>query len=331
MKAPQKLGSVVVVALLGCARLVPDDVVASTADPPVNPDYIRYRALTRDDFKAEERPSNLRREWWGKFGAACVSLHISPESKIHVVPVPTGQYEARVQTLEFIALLDRNCSWWKRFQSPTHESYLLEHEQIHFAIAEAEARRMNAAFHEIAVRSRAVAATVESAARVTRARIEQELQAADQRMLERHAALDEDTSYALNTKNQTRWWELVHREIRDYARLAAREHAARALLEAIARAFLKYGFVVDRSTSSLTIAAAPSSRADGVALVVDRGRLTLGPVGGTLREVPLQFYGSTFTGMEPHRHSALSVVAEAIRETMAVAGHAGDGSIVIHQ
>ena len=104
-------------------------------------DWIRYRELTRDDFRASEPPDPLG-HGAGQIGAAtCASIRARPDARISVqrsdegvVVVPEG--------LVFEAFLDRDCSWWNDANTALPPGYVLEHEQIHFALFELEARSL---------------------------------------------------------------------------------------------------------------------------------------------------------------------------------------------
>ena len=73
-------------------------------------DFISYRELTRDDFKAAGPP-----EYFGahaaKIGAAtCVTIMATGELSARIQLRPAGDYEARLVAPEFLALMARNCS-----------------------------------------------------------------------------------------------------------------------------------------------------------------------------------------------------------------------------
>ena len=54
-----------------------------------------------------------------------------------------GRVRARVHNLAFTAFMDRDCSWWNPQYTGLPHEYILEHEQIHFALFEIAARRLN--------------------------------------------------------------------------------------------------------------------------------------------------------------------------------------------
>ena len=93
---------------------------------------------------------------------------------------PVG-YEASVGEVRVRAQMDRRCSWWNPKDLGLPQEYILEHEQIHFAICELEARRLNTTLREL---TSTLSVTAES------------VQAAAQRV-----------------ENQKRWWARVQAEL----------------------------------------------------------------------------------------------------------------------
>ena len=104
---------------------------------------IPYRALTRADFKAEApRPDVAKHA--KNFGAyTCVLLPARIEREMDVAyDAAAGTYVATLADVEYFAVMAPNCSWWNPSQSALPQEYVLEHEQIHFMLAEIQARRV---------------------------------------------------------------------------------------------------------------------------------------------------------------------------------------------
>ena len=74
-------------------------------------------------------------------------------------------YRSGATRLRFFAQMDRNCSWWNPGEVGLPDDYILEHEQIHFALFELEARRLNESAAEIGEAVSVTADSKEEAAR----------------------------------------------------------------------------------------------------------------------------------------------------------------------
>lgn len=146
----------------------------------------------------------------------------TPETRVALVPISgdagATAYEARFDRLGFLAVMDRRCSWWNDTQTVLPPDYVLEHEQIHFALFEVEARRLDARSDEIMARARAVAATPAAAAAEVERAVKQELEAALHSALERNRAFDEETSFGHSPARQRRWRARVDRELTETLR-----------------------------------------------------------------------------------------------------------------
>lgn len=184
-------------------------------------DLIAYRTLTRDDFRGAEPPAEFAAytQWIG--AATCAHLLTTPDTMLRVDPVRGAdgaiRHRATSQRLRFVARMDRGCSWWNPRDVGLPEDYLLEHEQIHFALFELEARRLNRAVPEIEAGLDATAESPEAAGELVRRQLEARISARMQDILERSRAFDEDTSMGHRPEVQRRWWQRVHEALAETA------------------------------------------------------------------------------------------------------------------
>ena len=115
-------------------------------------DEIRYRSLTRDDFLGESPPATMG-NYEDELGAVtCVELTMKSGLQIAEVNTEAGAqtFQATISDLSYFAVMNRSCSWWNpKSKGEMPDEYVLQHEQIHFAIFEAEARRLNRTTDEI--------------------------------------------------------------------------------------------------------------------------------------------------------------------------------------
>jgi len=122
-------------------------------------------------------------------------------------------YRATFQNLGFFAQMDRTCSWWNPKDRGVPTEYVLEHEQIHFAIFELESRRLNGSTAEIEARLHATAASADVAVELVQQQLEAHLAGRMKEILERSREFDADTSLGHNPEKQKRWWDLVSSEL----------------------------------------------------------------------------------------------------------------------
>jgi hypothetical protein len=173
-------------------------------------DLIPYRELVREDFRGTGPPAPYA-PYRDEVGAATCGL-ISPELQIRARRAGE-EYEGYVENLRFTALMDRECSWWNEDNDADPEDYVLQHEQIHFALFELAARRLDADASEIASHLRARGATPRLAMEATEARLRELLEDTARELLARSQAFDEDTSLSLDREAQREWADRVEREL----------------------------------------------------------------------------------------------------------------------
>jgi hypothetical protein len=188
----------------------------STEADYANADLIPYRTLTRADFMASA-PEGTASQHTDKVGALTHAL-IKHDPGVgfagREITSPNGdrRAEGKIQNLYFRAWMDRSRSWWNPKRGEAPESYVLQHEQIHFAIVEIEARKMNvegAALMEKTFKGKS--------SKDIQKQVEKELtevvQEGMDRVLERSTDFDEDTSIRYDPKKQNEWWQRVQREL----------------------------------------------------------------------------------------------------------------------
>ncbi len=180
-------------------------------------DVIPYRQLTRDDFRGSEPPEHLASHRERVGAATCAYVVADPRTRIRVDLVVDddggSRFRASARKVGFRALMDRGCSWWNDDQELIPEPYVLEHEQIHFALFELAARRLDAEAPTIESSATATRASQEAAIRAVRERLQGELSAALQAALERNRRFDEDTSMGLRPDQQEKWLRRVRDEL----------------------------------------------------------------------------------------------------------------------
>lgn len=110
--------------------------------------------------------------------------------------------------------MDRSCSWWNPGQGLAPTGYVLEHEQIHFALMEIFARRINRQIRNLRMR----VASREAAPSVARANLTTLLEAAKKGYLAESRHFDEQTSHPPDPGSQARWRHQVETRLREVER-----------------------------------------------------------------------------------------------------------------
>lgn len=180
-------------------------------------DVIPYRVLVRGDFKGRNAPAPVA-DVADRVGAAtCAHIFTAPETQLQIEgtrsPGGSVRYRARAVDLKFYSQMDRNCSWWNPKNVGLSEPYLLQHEQIHFALFELQARAMNASLAEIEARIENTSHSIEGATATAKQRLEDQVQQNLNEVLARNHAFDSETSMGHHPEAQERWWRKVQAEL----------------------------------------------------------------------------------------------------------------------
>ncbi len=178
---------------------------------------IRYRDLSREDFLADAPPAETA-GLHGRLGAAtCVFLTTHPSTAIRVssrgLDQQRGLVRAQVEDLGFLAYMDRECSWWNPAPMALPDEYILEHEQIHFALFEIAARRVNRRVDQLTRQLETVSTSQQHALEEIHRRIDAEMQQIIAEVLARSNEFDRETSRSYRRDRQNWWWRTVNIEL----------------------------------------------------------------------------------------------------------------------
>lgn len=190
----------------------------------IGSDVIRYRRLTRDDFRGSEPPPEFAPQSDRIGAATCAYLAPRPEMSIAVMSVASSgsetSYQAAPEGVGFRALMNRDCSWWNAEQTRIPPDYVLEHEQIHFALLEIHARRLDARAAELTQTATVSSSDPDEAARLAHAKLEAELSKALAEAMQRQREFDEDTSMGFRPERQAVWLKRVRAELEQTGKAA---------------------------------------------------------------------------------------------------------------
>ncbi|MEX2207921.1 MAG: hypothetical protein WEF50_16975 [Myxococcota bacterium] len=180
-------------------------------------DVVPYRTLTRADFKAAAPPAPFAANADRLGAATCCYIVVAPGARImsREVRSESGpvRYSASVSELVVRAQMDRRCSWWNPKDTGLPQDYVLEHEQIHFAICELEARRLNASLREFTSTLSITAESAQAAAQLVQDRVNERVQRQSTALTSRSRDFDEDTSLGHKPEAQKRWLSRVRAEL----------------------------------------------------------------------------------------------------------------------
>ncbi len=185
-------------------------------------DLILYRDLDRGDFRALEPPAEAVGPHVQLGAATCVFLATDPDVYIYStsrgLDLEFGQFRARIENLGFIAYMDRECSWWNPAPLTLPADYILQHEQIHFALFEIAARRLDSRAAELMGELETVSTNQEQGVDAIHERLDTELLRAVNEVATRNHDFDRDTSLTYRQDRQSWWWNTVTVELERYRR-----------------------------------------------------------------------------------------------------------------
>ena len=217
-----KPAGIALLALLAAACAGLPDYARPRMHPgdPQQPAYtgFTYRTLTPADFRASSPPDHLGGHAERVNAHSAIRIRPTPASKFVVSQGELyGQpyFFGRIERIAFEAVMIPERSWWNPAMPPAATAYVLQHEQIHFALSEIDARRLTReaaawAAEELVIRPNPQEVHAEIVRLVT-----ERVNAAMEAGLKRHAEFDEDTSLFYNPRRQ-RWWSwTVEDELRE--------------------------------------------------------------------------------------------------------------------
>lgn len=182
------------------------------------PNAFVYRQLTPEDFQATSLPENFQHYDHSIQARSCISLRPARHTTIKITRGNIGNmqiYTGRYVDISFSALLNPDCSWWNPQIPAKHREYILEHEQIHFALTELSAQRLNRLHRHYLLDYIAVGNTVEEVRDELIDEAQKVVMQGMQEGLEMHTRFDEDTSMFYNQEKQREWLERIHRQLQE--------------------------------------------------------------------------------------------------------------------
>ena len=175
----------------------------------VSDDVISWRPLDIGDFRAARPPASLWNHGERLNAVSCVFIGTDEEIILVVereAPVAgSARFRVRISSVRIVSLFDRSCSWWNTGVPHDRIAYTLEHEQIHFALAELAARRLQRVIGERRDSLEATAATAERARQRIQMQLDIALREISDALRDEHERFDSETSIRYDPIAQDRW------------------------------------------------------------------------------------------------------------------------------
>ncbi len=176
-----------------------------------------YRELVIEDFQAEELPPDFIQYQASINARSCLTIRPSSSTNARISevsyygnPLVVGNFTH----ISFEALFIPSCSWWNDTVSREKIDYVLQHEQVHFMIAELSARRATSELESRMVGYTAVGGTRTEVAEELNRVLQDSVHELLEIELEVHTDFDEDTSMFFDQDRQNFWYEKLARELK---------------------------------------------------------------------------------------------------------------------
>lgn len=181
-------------------------------------DVISYRQLTRADFRGTRAPTEFAAVAERVGAATCGQVRTTADTLFTInwrqeSPTSEKHHWVEVKKLGFMALMDRRCSWWNEKLAARAPAYVLEHEQIHFALYELGARKLNASVESLKRDMTAEGHSQQEVQAQAQRALNDALAKATEQLLERNRDFDEDTSLGYRPDRQRNWLNRVTAEL----------------------------------------------------------------------------------------------------------------------
>jgi len=179
-----------------------------------------YRPLTIDDFRAASLPEEYDRYDHHINAHSCISIRPAPESQARITQgIYQGQsfFVGSIPKVSFQAVFVPGCSWWSPEVPEQRKAYVLQHEQIHFALAELSARQLTRQAREELKDYLAINNSYREVQAELAAKLASMARAAMETSFDEHTDFDEDTSLFYDPRAQREWLEDVELRLAETA------------------------------------------------------------------------------------------------------------------
>ena len=175
-----------------------------------------YRELSVDDFQAQSLPENLVSHAQNIAAHACCRIRTTKDAQYKITRGYLNQqihYFGSIKYVAFEAVMIPDCSWLNPSVAEEKLDYVLQHEQIHFALMELAARELTREAKEEAQNFIAIQSSYNAAQSEIAIKIKEMVRSANKAVLKDHTAFDEETSLYFDPESQQRWLERVEEQL----------------------------------------------------------------------------------------------------------------------
>jgi hypothetical protein len=167
-----------------------------------------YRQLTPEDFRAASLSGQMSEHAERINAHAAIQIRVTADSRFRITSGDLyGQtyFFGKIERLGFEAVMLPDRSWWNPKIAANMRGYVLQHEQIHFALTELAARQLAGDSQKWASDILAIKPTPQEVRAELARQIKDRINAAMEANLKRQAQFDDDTSLFHNPRRQ-QWW-----------------------------------------------------------------------------------------------------------------------------
>lgn len=177
-----------------------------------------YRILTKADFKASSLPEDYI-QYSNRINArSCLGLRSSKQTHMQISTSSYSGinfYVGSIEEVAYEAVFRPSCSWWNPNLSQKRKPYVLEHEQIHFALLELAARELSRTSMQELASFIALGDSVDEVKEQLVKKVHILGQKVIQVNLEDQTRFDEETSLYYDPAAQKRWYAEVMRRLEE--------------------------------------------------------------------------------------------------------------------
>ena len=176
-----------------------------------------YRQLTRGDFRASSSPAYLSTHEENINAHSAITIRITGDSNISIIPqhlLDQNNYLGRINHLAFEAVMIPDKSWWNPKMKAGMTTYVLQHEQIHFALTEIAARKLTSDARKWSSNLSVIKQTPQEVYSEILQQVKVRINSAMEANQKRHLKFDNDTSLFYNPSWQAWWLEMVEKELK---------------------------------------------------------------------------------------------------------------------
>jgi len=175
-----------------------------------------YRPLTVEDFQAASLPPEYSAYDQHLNAHSCISIRPARDSRARITQGVYGKqsiYLGSIPQVTFEAIFVPACSWWSPEVPEGRKAYVLQHEQIHFALAELAARQLTREAREEMKDYLAINNSYQAVQEELKTKLKDMAHAAMESSFEEHTDFDEDTSLYHDPRAQRFWLEEVEERL----------------------------------------------------------------------------------------------------------------------